>query len=157
MNARLLIQRDLILRHSRRIAAGLLVLLGMAGLAQAQSNECNALGLSFQKRQATIEQIQSFNKKPPTPDLACASFSRLVAQTNELIKAIEDNGAWCHVPQEVLPGLQSQAPQIAEGRKNSCAAAEQQRKAKAAPPSTNPFSGGDSVVGGAVKMPKGAL
>ena len=156
MNARLMIKQNVILRHSRRAAASLLVMLAMTGLANAQANECNALGMSFQKRQATIEQIQSFNKKPPTADVACASFTRLVSQTNELIKAVEENGAWCHVPQEILPGLQSQVPQIAEGRKNSCAAAEQQRKAKTAP-SASPFGGGDSVIGGAVKMPKGAL
>jgi hypothetical protein len=72
------------------------------------------------------------------------------------MKSIEDNGAWCHVPQEILPGLQSQLTQITEGRKNSCAAADQQRKAKSAP-AASPFGGGDSVIGGAVKMPKGAL
>ena len=156
MNARLLIQQNVILRHARRAAAGLLVLIGMTGLAHAQANECNAMGMGFQKRQATIELIQSFNKKPPTADQACAAFTRLVSQTSELIKSVEENGAWCHVPQEILPGLQSQVPQIAEGRKNSCAAAEQQRKAKTAP-SASPFGGGDSVIGGAVKMPKGAL
>ncbi len=156
MNARLLIQGNSILRSARRGAVGLLVLLGMSGLAHAQSNECIALGEKFQKRQATIDQIQSFNKKPPTADLACTSFTRLVSQTNELMKSIEDNGAWCHVPQEILPGLQSQLPQITEGRKNSCVAADQQRKAKSAP-AASPFGGGDSVIGGAVKMPKGAL
>ena len=156
MNARLMIQQDLILRYSRRGAAALLIMFGMTGLAHSQSNECTALGHSFQKRQATVEQIQGFNKKPPSADQACAAFTRLVSQTNELMKSIEDNGAWCHVPQEILPGLQSQVPQITEGRKNSCAAADQQRKAKSAP-SASPFGGGDSVIGGAVKMPKGAL
>lgn len=162
MNARLLIQQNASLRHSRKSVASLLVMpsllfmFGMTGVAHAQSNDCNALGMNFQKRQATIELIQSFNKKPPTAEQACASFTRLVSQTNELMKAIEENGAWCHVPQEILPGLQSQVPQIAEGRKNSCAAADQQRKAKTAP-SASPFGGGDSVIGGAVKMPKGAL
>ena len=156
MSARFLIHRNLILRNVRCGAVGMLAMLAMTGLAQAQSNECNALGEKFQKRQATIDQIQSFNKKPPSADQACASFTRLVTQTNELMKSIEDNGAWCHVPQEILPGLQSQLPQITEGRKNSCAAADQQRKAKSAP-AASPFGGGDSVIGGAVKMPKGAL
>lgn len=147
---------ETLLRLTRGGLAGLLIMVGLTGVAQAQSTECTTLGLSFQKRQATVEQIQGFNKKPPTAEQACAAFTRLASQTSELVKSIEENGSWCHVPQEILPSLQAQVPQIAEGRKNSCNAADQQRKAKSAP-SANPFGGGDSVIGGAVKMPKGAL
>lgn len=162
MNARPLIAVSMHGRMSAprviRAALAMMLMLGLLGseAARAQSNECMALGKSFQNRQAAVEKVQAFHKSPPTADEACSAFTRLVNLTNELVKSVDENGAWCHVPPDVLPGLQIQAPQIAEARKKACNAAEQQRKAKTAP-THNPFGGGDSVIGGTVKMPKGAL
>jgi hypothetical protein len=79
--------------------------------------------------------------------------------TGEAIKAVERDGAWCHVPGEILPSLQTQTPQIAEAKKSACTAAEQQHKAPPVvmPKTANPLNGSDSVIGGQIKMPKGAL
>ena len=144
------------------LAAGLACGVFLLGLtysekAQAQAQECVELGKVFNKRQSVIEQINSFQKKQVTPDIACSAFTRLGQLTGETIKAIEKDGEWCHVPTEVLPSLQSQTTQIAEAKKNSCGAAEQHRKAQNDAKNNNPLSGSDSVIGGQIKMPKGAL
>ena len=147
----------------RIVAARLLVTVpllgaGICSQALAQSQECIELGKKVTGRQTVIEQINGFQKKQPTADAACAAFTRLQQLTVDAIKGIERDGAWCHVPGEILPSLQAQAPQIAEAKKNSCGAAEQQRKLQQGDPKTaNPLSGGDSVIGGQIKMPKGAL
>ena len=133
------------------------IALTLSGQAHAQAQECEALGKIFNKRQAVIEQINGFQKKQVTPDVACSAFTRLGQLTGETIKAIEQDGAWCHVPTEVLPNLQAQTAQIAEAKKNSCGAAEQHRKAQSDAKNNTPLSGGDSVIGGQIKMPKGAL
>ena len=53
-------------------------------------------------------------KKQATPEAACSAFTKLGQLTGETIKAIEKDGAWCHVPGEILPSLKAQTPQIAE-------------------------------------------
>lgn len=129
-----------------------------SGQALAQAQECVELGKVFNKRQTVIEQINGFQKKQVTPDIACSAFTRLGQLTADTIKVIEKDGAWCHVPAEILPSLQAQTAQIAEARKNSCGAAEQHRKAQSDAAKThNPLGGSDSVIGGQIKMPKGAL
>ena len=134
-----------------------LLALSSAGQALAQTPECVELGKLFNRRQAVIEQINGFQKKQVSPDAACSAFTKLGQLTTDTIKAIEKDGAWCHVPGEILPNLQNQTAQIAEARKNSCGAADQQRKAQSDAKQNNPLSGGDSVIGGQIKMPKGAL
>lgn len=131
--------------------------LSMTGPAFAQSQECEALGKIFSKRQAVIDQINGFQKKQATPDVACAAFTRLGQLNGETIKALEKDGAWCHAPSEILPSLQAQSEQIAEAKKNACGAAEQHRKALNDAKTNNPLAGSDSVIGGQIKMPKGAL
>ena len=134
-----------------------LLALSCAGQALAQTAECVELGKLFNRRQSVIEQINGFQKKQVSPDVACSAFTKLGQLTTDTIKAIEKDGAWCHVPGEILPNLQTQTAQIAEARKNSCGVADQQRKAQSDAKQNNPLSGGDSVIGGQIKMPKGAL
>jgi hypothetical protein len=132
-------------------------LVSLTGPAFAQAQECEALGKIFSKRQAVIDQINGFQKKHATPDVACSAFTKLGQLNAETIKALEKDGAWCHAPTEVLPSLQAQSEQIAEAKKNACGAADQQRKAQSDAKSHNPLAGSDSVIGGQIKMPKGAL
>ena len=139
------------------VCSAFLLGLTLSGQAHAQAQECEALGKVFNKRQSVIEQINGFQKKQVTPDFACSAFTRLGQLTGETIKAIEKDGEWCHVPAEVLPSLQSQTAQIAEAKKNSCGAADQHRKAQSDAKVNNPLAGSDSVIGGQIKMPKGAL
>ena len=139
------------------VAPAVLLALAYTGAARAQSAECVELGKIFNKRQTVIEQINGFQKKQASADVACSAFTRLGQLTADTIKAIEKDGAWCHVPNEVLPSLQSQTSQIAEARKNACGAADQHRKAQSEAKQHNPLGGSDSVIGGQIKMPKGAL
>jgi hypothetical protein len=131
--------------------------LGMTDPVFAQAQECEALGKIFSKRQAVIDQINGFQKKQATPDVACSAFTRLGQLNGETIKALEKDGAWCHAPSEILPSLQAQSEQIAEAKKNACGAADQHRKAQSDAKNNNPLAGSDSVIGGQIKMPKGAL
>ena len=142
---------------ARWMFPAVLLTLAFAGQGRAQTPECVELGKIFNKRQAVIEQINGFQKKQVSPDVACSAFTKLGQLTTDTIKAIEKDGAWCHVPGEILPNLQNQTAQIAEARKNSCGVAEQHRKAQSDAKQNNPLSGGDSVIGGPIKMPKGAL
>ena len=151
-----LVMRAAVLSGRLAVTALLLALIGSSA-ARAQATECIELGKTFSKRQSVIDQINGFQKKQVSPDVACSAFTRLGQLTAETIKAVEKDGAWCHVPTEILPSLQSQTDQIAEARKNACGAADQHRKAQSDAKHNNPLGGSDSVIGGQIKMPKGAL
>ena len=86
--------------------------------------------------------------------LALTAWVGLVSLTGPAFAQAQE---WCHAPTEVLPSLQAQSEQIAEAKKNACGAADQQRKAQSDAKSHNPLAGSDSVIGGQIKMPKGAL
>ncbi len=127
-----------------------------AAPAAAQSNECERLAKNFQNRMKTIQEIENFQKRRPTADKACGAFTRLQEQTASVVAEIERNGAWCHVPPDVLPGLQQQQAQIVDARQNACGAAQQQRKAAEEAKRQGLLGGGD-IIGGPMRIPQGAL
>jgi hypothetical protein len=130
-------------------------IMGLAA-AQAQSDECAKLGQVLMARGKLIEEVSRYDKKRPTPDAACATFTKLVESTNASIVEVEKNGVWCHVPPEALPALKGQQEGISKARANACAAAVQMKKQQEEA-RKSPLLGGGSVLGGPVKVPQGAL
>jgi hypothetical protein len=155
----------------RRFPAIVLAVLG-AGLifsqsapAFAQSAECDALKGEFATFTKLIGQAQAIGKRKVGPDQACSIFTKLQSTQASLVPMLEKDGAWCHVPDPTIAGVKQQTNPIAKAKADSCAAAvkfkqmeaqarkQQQQRQQGA----GPLGGGDSIVGGPVKMPQGAL
>jgi hypothetical protein len=136
-----------------------------AGPALAQSSECEKIGKLLQERSSLIQQIQSMGKKKKlTPDSACGLFGRLQANGNAVIAALDKDGAWCHVPDQVLPNIKTQNGQIGTNRVKACNVAAQQKKMMEAARKQQSEGGGllggsaaGDVLGGPIKLPQGAL
>lgn len=148
------------------IAVGIGVVLAVSlapGSARAQSAECQGMIKLLQDRVNLLQQWQTMQKKKQVSAAgACNLFTQLSGKVSAAIVEVEKNGTWCHVPDQVLPGLKDEQPKVNKARGDACKAVQMQKKMEAqraqqqrsAP---GPLGGGDSVVGGPVKMPQGAL
>ncbi|WP_293867088.1 hypothetical protein [uncultured Alsobacter sp.] len=149
------------------LAVGAGVVLAVAltpGTARAQSSECVGVMKLLQDRVTLLQQWQTMQKKKQaTAPAACNLFTQLNAKVAAAIVEVEKNGSWCHVPDQVLPTLKDEQPKVSKARGDACKAVQMQKKMEAqraqqqqrgAP---GPLGGGDSVVGGPIKMPQGAL
>jgi hypothetical protein len=155
----------------RRLPAIVLAVLGAGVIfsqsapALAQSTECEALKSQFETFTKLIGQAQSLGKRKVGPDQACSLFTKLQSTQVSLVPMLEKDGAWCHVPDPTIAGVKQQTNPIAKAKTDSCSAAlkfkqmeaqarkQQQQRQQGA----GPLGGGDSIVGGPVKMPQGAL
>ncbi|MFM8700443.1 MAG: hypothetical protein ACKOC1_03485 [Hyphomicrobiales bacterium] len=129
--------------------------------AQGASDPCASLGKLFSDRGKLIETIQGFQKKKPTAAQACNAFTSLAKLTTATIKATGQDGAWCHVPDNVLPSLESQQEDISKARSEACGVAANERKMQQRAGGSNarqgPLGGAGDILGGPVKLPQGAL
>ncbi len=126
---------------------------------QAAEDPCQTLGKLLGDRVQVIQRIQSYKDKKPTADEACGTFKSLAKLNVTAVSAIERDGAWCRAPEGLAENLKSQQSQIELGQTNACKAAADQKKAQgnAAGAPRAPFGGSDDVLGGAMKLPQGAL
>lgn len=137
--------------------------------ARAQSAECLEGQKLMQQRGEMIQGLASQGKKKMTPVQACGKFNALVGNGTKLLAWLEQNGAWCNVPDAIKTRVQDDHKQAQTVRGQACTAAKKQhqmeaqaaRAARAARqggglPGGFGGNGGD-LVSGAMRVPQGAL
>ena len=129
--------------------------------AQTVANPCEVLAKTLTERGQVIATIQSFQKKKPTAEVACSTFTKLSSVSLTAIGSVERDGTWCHVPEDLASSLKAQQDQINTTKGNVCKAAAEQRKAQqnGGKPSApgGPLGGTGDILGGPMKLPQGAL
>lgn len=128
-----------------------------AGAVRAQQADaaCEDLGKKLNTYGQLMQKAQSFQKKKPTPDEACSVFTGLQGAGTAVIPALEQNGAWCHVPDTAVTNIKAQQDQISKVRANACnVAAQMKKQQKQQGPG---LLGGGDVLGGPMRVPQGAL
>ena len=129
----------------------------MASGAMAQDAACEDLGKKLNAYGQLMQRAQTFQKKKPTPDEACSLFTNLQNASKAVIPALDQNGAWCHVPDQAMTNIKAQQDQIAKVRANACNIAAQVKKQQQQGPAGGGLLGGGDVLGGPMRVPQGAL
>lgn len=122
-----------------------------------QPNECVDLGNKLNAYGQWMQRAQNFQKKKPTPDEACNVFTNLQKSGSTIIPALEQNGAWCHVPDQALSNIKAQQEQITKVRAEACKVAAQMKKQQQQGAQGGGLLGGGDVLGGPMRVPQGAL
>jgi hypothetical protein len=159
----------------RRLIAALATVCGSAVLiavtvpAQAQgSNDCAQLQTLLVQRQGMIKQLNLGGKAKLTPQQACSRLSALTGNGSRTLAFIGVNKDWCRVPDEFVANFKNDHQKTLGFRGQACRAATQQatlqRKAAQAQSQAqrqgadqSGFSGADSITGGPMRVPQGAL
>lgn len=128
--------------------------IGLSVNALALTPSCQAdLDKYAGARLKVIERINAFQKKRPTAKAACGIFGELVKSEVEMLKWMEDNQAWCQLPDPFVADFKKGSEQGIKARGQVCAAAKKEAQMRAqqgaAPRGPAPGSG--------VQLPKGAL
>jgi len=148
-------------RNLLRGAAALacLTAISLAKVADAAEDPCVGLTKILGDRGQLMQHIQSFQSKKPTAEDACDTFTKLSKINATTVGALDRDGAWCRAPDTLGPNLKGQQAQIDAAKANACKIAEQQKKAQATggAQAHQPMGGADEIVGGAMKLPQGAL
>ncbi|WP_186418706.1 hypothetical protein [Bosea sp. CS1GBMeth4] len=140
--------------------------LGLAGPAWAQvPSGCENLQKLVQERQSIVQQLNASSKakRKLTPQQACSTFGRLVGNGNALIKFATANQDWCQIPASFIDGMKTDNQKATNFQGQACNAVKQQaamqRRAQqqAQQQGANPFGGADSITGGPMRVPQGAL
>lgn len=134
-------------------------------LAQAPSG-CENMQKLVQERQAIVQGLNASAKakRKLTPQQACGTLGRLVGNGNSLLKFATANQDWCQIPASFIDGMKADNEKAANIRNQACNAVKQQaamqRRAQQQAQQqqgANPFGGADSVTGGPMRVPQGAL
>lgn len=132
------------------------VLLALGGQAGAMTPSCQAdLDKHGSARLEIINKINGFQKKRPTAQQACGVFGQLVKTEADMLKWMEDNQAWCQLPDSFVEDFRKGSQQAVKARGSVCTAAKKEAQMRAqgagggAPRGPAPGSG--------VQLPKGAL
>lgn len=134
-------------------------------LAQAPSG-CENMQKLVQERQSIVQRLNNSAKakRKMTPQEACGTLSRLVSNGNTLVKFATANQDWCQIPGTFIDGMKVDNEKAANIRNQACNAVKQQatlqRRAQQQAQQqqgANPFGGADSVTGGPMRVPQGAL
>ena len=156
----------------RWMASGVIAVLGLAvapfltaAPANAQASGCEQIQKLLGERQSIVARLSAAQKakKKMTPQEACSSFGRLVNNGDAAIKFATANQDWCQIPPSFIDGLKADNEKAATIRNQACNAVKQhaamQRRAQqqAQQQSANPFGGSDSLTGGPMRVPQGAL
>ncbi len=139
-----------------------MALIGGASGASAQGAGCAE---DFQKRMAPrmalIERINGYQKRRPTPGVACSTLGQLVSADANLSKWVSENKDWCQIPDSVVEQLTTAAGQAQRARGQACGVAKQQAaaiaRARAQQRAAQQGGGGAPAVGSGVRLPQGAL
>ena len=137
-----------------RLASFPIFAIGLSLHAQALTPACQAdLDKYAGARLKVIERINAFQKKRPTAKAACGTFSELVKSEADMLKWMEDNMAWCQLPETFVTDFKKGSEQGIKARGQVCTAAKKEAQMRAqqgaAPRGPAP--------GGGVQLPKGAL
>lgn len=128
-------------------------LVAVAGPASALTPSCQAeLDKYGAARLEVINKINSFQKKRPSAQQACAVFGQLVKAEADMIKWMDDNQQWCSLPEPFVEDFRKSTQQGVKARGQVCTAAKREAEARAqggVPRGPAPGSG--------VQLPKGAL
>lgn len=157
----------------RRLAAtGMIAALGLAAAAfidaspaNAQATGCEQLQKLLLERQSIVAGLNASQKAKGklTPQAACSTLGRLVNNGSEALKFATANKDWCQIPDSFVESMKVDNEKAAGVRGRACNAVKQQaemtRRAQQAQrqQSNNPFGGSDSITGGAMRVPQGAL
>ena len=156
----------------RRLASGVIATMGLAAAAfidaapaRAQASGCEKMQTLLQERQALVASLNATQKtkRKLTPQVACSTMTRLVSNGASTVKFATDNQDWCQIPPAFIEGMKADNQKAAAIRTQACNAVKQQadmmRKAQqqAQGGGNNPFSGGDAITGGGMRVPQGAL
>jgi hypothetical protein len=155
----------------RRTASGFIAMLGFAvasldvSPAGAQVSGCEQMQKLLQERQAIVGSLNATQKakKKLSPQQACSTLGRLVNNGSAALKFAAANMDWCQIPQTFVDGMKADNAKAAGIRNQACNAVKQQaalqRRAQqqAQQGAANPFSGADSITGGPLRVPQGAL
>jgi hypothetical protein len=157
----------------RQAASGMIAALGLAvtaffdaSPANAQASGCEQIQKLLQERQSIVASLNSAQKakKKLTPQQACGTLGRLVNNGSAALKFATANQDWCQIPATFIDGIKTDNEKAADIRNKACNAVKQQaeliRRAQQQAQrqqGNNPFGGSDSVTGGAIRVPQGAL
>jgi hypothetical protein len=160
----------------RILIAALATVCGFAALisgtqsAQAQgSNDCAQLQTLLVQRQGMVKQLNLGSKAKLTPQQACSRLTALTGNGSRTLAFIGVNKDWCRVPDEFITNFTNDHQKTLGFRTQACRAATQQaalqRKAAQAQAQANQrqggdqsgFNGADSITGGPMRVPQGAL
>lgn len=156
-----------------RMASGVIATMGLAAAAfidaapvRAQASGCEKMQALLQERQSLVASLNAAQKakRKLTPQQACSTMTRLVSNGASTVKFATDNQDWCQIPPSFIEGMKADNQKAAGIRTQACNAvkqqAELQRRAQQQAQgggANNPFGGGDSITGGGVRIPQGAL
>ncbi|MGY6644785.1 MAG: hypothetical protein ACXIVD_06145 [Salinarimonas sp.] len=112
------------------IAAGLVA--GFATLGpqsaspvQAQGMSCNDINPMLEQRSSLVERVNALGTEDVDPRQACPVFRDLVANGEEVKEFVEENQAWCQIPQSFVDGFMQDHEQVTSVRDQACQAAAQ--------------------------------
>ena len=114
----------------------------------------------MQPRQKLIAHINGFSKKKVSPQAACSAFTKLHASDGKLLGWVKLNKDWCHIPDEFVKNLQTQAADATKVRGQACGVAAKQAKMieqMKAQQRRQAEGGPSGLPGSGVRLPKGAL
>lgn len=147
-------------------ALGLAAALLDAAPAAAQASGCEQMQKLLQERQNIIAGLNASQKTKQklTPQAACSTLGRLVSNGGEALKFATANKDWCQIPDSFIDNMKADNEKAATIRGRACNAVKQQaemmRRAQQQAQrqqGNNPFGGSDSITGGAMRVPQGAL
>lgn len=134
--------------------------------ANAQASGCEQIQKLLQERQSIVASLNATQKtkKKLTPQQACGTLGRLVNNGSAALKFATANQDWCQIPATFIDGIKADNEKAANVRNQACNAVKQQadmirraQQAQRQQQGANPFGGSDSVTGGAMRVPQGAL
>ncbi len=156
-----------------RMASGVIATMGLVAAAfidaapvRAQASGCEKMQALLQERQSLVASLNAAqkSKRKLTPQQACSTMGRLVSNGATTVKFATDNQDWCQIPPTFIEGMKTDNQKATNIRNQACNAVKQQadmiRRAQQQAQGgggANPFSGGDSITGGGMRIPQGAL
>lgn len=153
-----------------RIASGMIATLGLAAAsffeatpAQAQASGCEQIQKLLAERQSIVGRLNAAQKakRKLTPQEACSTLGQLVNNGSAALKFATANQDWCQIPPTFIDSMKADNEKAAGIRTQACNAvkqqAEMQRRAQQQAQGANPFGGSDSITGGPMRVPQGAL
>jgi hypothetical protein len=142
----------------------------VAGPAQAQgANDCANLQSLLAQRQGLIKQLNLGGKAKMTPQQACTRLGALTGNGSRTLAFMGTNKDWCRIPDEFVANFKADHQRTLGFRGQACRAVTQQaamqrRAAQAQAQAAqrqggdqSGFSGADSITGGPMRVPQGAL
>lgn len=127
--------------------------------ASAQTSSCQDIQKIMEERKGFVEQLNKMGKGGKKLDAraACTVFTKLTTNGQTASKWLEENKAWCQVPDDFAEGLLKDHKHVTDLRSQACkVAAQMQAVEKRAREGGGGLLGGGGL-SGEYKIPKGAL